>query len=139
MRPIYTIFLILAFISITVFGFLGMQHNSGHGPTGCIAVMAKGVNCPLNANSFLFAFFHLDTLKSFSTATLNYSHFNILALLAFIVLLLSWLSYFRIGSYLLLPATKDYRQNTYFIPLQQNLACWLALHENSPTDFKTSV
>ena len=136
MKSLPIIFLILSFLGIAVFGFLAINHGNEHEHTGCIVTTAKGVDCPFSANTFLFAVFHLDTLKSFSTATFNYNYFNSIILLTLLVLLLGWISHFRTKSDLLTLASAQYRlskKEFYFSPFQQNLIGWLALHENSPT------
>ena len=138
MKSIGIVLLIAGFVGIAVFGFLAINHGNGHEHAGCIATTAKGIDCPLGANTILFAIFHLDIIKSFSTAIFNYDYSGSLILLAFIIFLVGWITRFKIGFDLPALAAIQYRhcsKETYFFPLRQNLTGWLALHENSPAGF----
>lgn len=144
MKAIFVIFIISGFIGVAVFGFLAINHNSGHEYLGCIVVTAKGMNCPPKINSLLSAIFHLDTLKSFSIATFspNHNYFNSLVLFIFFILLIGSGGAFMVGANPQTLATAKYNYNfakNHFLPPKQDLAGWLALHENSPTNFKTSA
>ena len=135
MKSIGIVLLIAGFVGIAVFGFLAINHGNGHEHAGCIATTAKGIDCPLGANTILFAIFHLDIIKSFSTAIFNYDYSGSLILLAFIIFLVGWITRFKIGFNLPRLAIVQYcyrSRETYFFSLRQNLTGWLALHENSP-------
>ena len=138
MKSAYTIILLTSFLGIAVFSSLAINHGNGQEHIGCIATTAKGEDCPLSINTILFTIFHLDTIKSFSTAVFNDSYPSSLILLILLILLIGWISYFRVGSDLLVLTTAQYHhrpRETYFFPLRQNLTSWLALHENSPAIF----
>ncbi len=81
MKSALTILLITGFMSVAVFGFVGMSHIDEMAHYGCLAALADHGECPLaTAAPLASAFFHLDILRSFSLALLN----NVLLLLALV-------------------------------------------------------
>ena len=69
MRGIAFIILV-SFIAIAVFGFVGMGMDHGEMHRGCIAAQAQGTAaCPGDRDPMGALRFHLDAFKGFSTAT----------------------------------------------------------------------
>lgn len=135
MKIALTIFLITGFIGIAVFGVFAMNHGFDYGHGGCIAATAQGIDCPKEENSASFLNFHLNTFRSFSTATFSENLTSVLFLLIALVLI-SALGV--IASISLVPPAfaANYRRRqfleSYSFPFQRELTHWLALHENSP-------
>lgn len=131
----FTIFLIIGFIMIAVFGAFTMNHISANGHSGCIAVTAQRTICPMGG-AFSFIAFHFKAFRSFTTAIFGDGFAGMTAPL--IVLL----SIFAIGFFakinptpLLIKADcnlKRFPESNSFSP-QQKLIHWLALRENSPS------
>lgn len=130
-----TIFICLSFIGLAVFGFIGMNHGSGHGYNGCIAVMAKGVSCPEETNSLSFLNFHVNAFKSFSTAVFGGNALAALLFLAGLGLLIG--SRVAADIFSAPPRLIEYSRYKHFLesfsPPRQKEFHWLALRENSPT------
>ena len=62
-----TIILLIGFVSIALFGFIGMPHQmSGHSSSDCLASFVVGSSlCPDGNNTFSYAFI-ISKLTSFS-------------------------------------------------------------------------
>lgn len=132
MKSVMATIVLSSFIAVAVFGFLAMMHSGTQGHQDCIAATAKSAVCPIKLSANALVPFHIDTYKSFSTATVS---MNIVAMLAFIY------------AFVLLIATKIVfgfsfsRQHILSIRLspvilssaQRSLKQWLARHENSPS------
>lgn len=124
MKSALTIFLIISFVGVAVFGFTSMIFGVEQG-MGCIASTLGGsAFCQHGAINFVI--FHLDFFKFFSTAVLI---IILIALLAGIV--------FSI----LPPALDDEEESDIFFSgiilrssnhLKNQLIHWLAIHINSP-------
>ncbi len=126
MRVSFTTFLLLGFISIAVFGFAAMNHDSGYGHNGCIATIAQGTDCPKQESTLAFLTFHTGAFKGFSTA--------VFAVLTLFLISLAALAFFPD------PIFQEPNFSHYFFALRlssfassENLISWLSLHENSPT------
>lgn len=132
MKSVITVFLISSFVSIAVFGVFAMSHGMERGHAGCIAATAQGADCPKEESVLSFIAFHLDTLRSFSTAIFGQ---NILSLFPLIVSLLLLIAtgtlYAGLGAFGLLSQFKQSLEPSPS-PLQQHSIRWLALHEHSP-------
>lgn len=127
MNPVSTVFLIVSFIGIAVFGVFAMSHESGHSQ-GCIAAVARGADCPNNVLPFVA--FHFDTFKSFSNAIFG----NLPALFLVSFLVVGIATRIRAAS----PPTPSYRHLRQIFSLlslafNRKIVRWFALHENSPT------
>lgn len=81
MRHSLSIFLIVSFLSVAVFGFLGMGMSS-HDHTGCIATAVQGGACPEALGAAGFINFHFNAARFFSTAVLVVSVLAIFLVLA---------------------------------------------------------
>lgn len=125
MKSYFVFFVIFVFVSISIFGFLGITHTKGH--SGCIASTMQGAPCP-DADPLGFVSFHISALKSFGEALTG----NTLALtlFAFFTLLLFslWTQDTLLGEHTFV---KRASQNSPHF--KQNLLRWISLHETSPT------
>lgn len=62
--------MILSFVAIAVFGFVGMGHGPDHNNNrGCLATTATGGNCPAKSTPLGDFNFYLTVFRSFSQAT----------------------------------------------------------------------
>ncbi len=139
---IFSFILIVSFIGIAVFGFLGMQHHGiGHEDRGCIATVFRGADCADGMTVFDFASFHLDIFKSFSTATVNESATGFSLLLITLVFLIGSAVTFDRGAVFYPVSSLSYARSPaiLFFPLRRILTRWLALHENSPASLRTRI
>lgn len=130
--------LLIAFISLAVFGVFGMHTQAnmqGHNmpASNCVGAAVNGADCPQQADPIDYLTFHLDAFKFFSSAISGESVMGMLLLFA--ALLLVGLAFF--SPYLFRPlqlAFYKYRfRDSFSPPQQQQLIRWLALHEKSPT------
>ena len=134
MKSVISVFTIIGFISVAVFGFAAMNHNSNYSHGGCVAAATQGTDCPKGSDVTAFLNFHFYAFRSFSLATIGENVMSALSL-AFTSLLFIGPAFF---SFFLLhpPKLVFYRyqfQNSFPPPQKQKLTRWLALHENSPT------
>ena len=126
-----TIFL-TAFIGISIFGFIGMTDKEmAHG--GCLAELAaKGMGiCLSGINSFEIANFHLNILKSFSSATINFESLFALFFAAVLFLFLKVISEARFNFKGSWNFKNKFLKRTLNFYRSREIS-WLALHENSP-------
>lgn len=123
-----TLFLILSFAAIAIFGFLTLHLGSIHKITNCLASLMTGSVCPEISNLLLVVTnFHLDAVKSFLTVTLVFALFAVFVLV-----------FIDFESILPVPAVK---RKVKFFEFFSSLASrrfrrWLAIHEISPNFFK---
>ncbi|MDD2807523.1 MAG: hypothetical protein PHW95_03335 [Patescibacteria group bacterium] len=128
-RNIATVILI-SFILIAVFGFLGMFGESDLGYHGCLADTAQGATCPVNAGALGMINFHLGTFLSFSSAILAY-----VLILLLVVLFLGTVDFsFDKFSGAKVRSAQQQRSGNFYASRRSQLG-WLALHSNSPSDF----
>lgn len=131
MKSALTILLITGFVSVAVFGFIGIGHINEAAHHGCLAALSQNGICPSASSAPLTAAFsHLNILKSFSLALLNS---------AFLLLSLAGIALFRLKNdgdsstgairQLFLYARRASSIGSNF--LGRNLS-WLNLHLNSP-------
>lgn len=135
MKSALTIFLIFGLVGIAVFGVFSMNHGLGHGSSGCIAAITKGIDCPKETGNSFFINFHLNAFRGFSTAVVGTTVSNALFLFA-VSLLFGFGIRFSIGIVPFQSALcSRYKRSleSFVSPLQQKLIRWLALYENSPT------
>ena len=91
MRLSLILLVIVSFVGIAVFGVFSMGGHGDHGHNGCIATAVQGVqNCPEENNTLSFLNFHLNTFKSFSSATFNNNHLISFLFFAALALLLGF-------------------------------------------------
>ncbi|MDP3764087.1 MAG: hypothetical protein Q8Q95_00495 [bacterium] len=140
MRFYLTLFTLLSFVSIAVFGVFGMDTNDHHySINSCVGSLTQGTVCP-NTGAVDSIVFHLNSFKFFSNSTLaqNIS----LLLYAFLFLFLSlWVSK-KIKpdfSKQVLIDTQKLKMYKIFdsldLPFKQEKIFWNSLHENSPANF----
>jgi len=127
---------IIGFVGVAVLGFVAMNHNSGHGHSGCIVAITQGTACPEGSNVITFLNSHFNAFKNFSLATFGENTLNAL-LLAFVSLLFIGLGFskaflFRTPQ---LALARHRFTGSFSPPQKQELIHWLALHENSPAFF----
>lgn len=65
--------ILVGFLSLSLFGFLGMIASSEmtHAPTTCLASLAQNGACPPEGNTVASALFHTNAFKVFSTTLLS--------------------------------------------------------------------
>lgn len=136
MKTAFTIFLIIGFIGIAVFGVFAMNHGSGYGHSGCIAVTAQRADCPRGESALSFIAFHLDAFHGFTTAIFGDNSANALILLIALTFAAVVGIILRIRPF---SATveanyyhKQFLESRHFSP-QRKFIHWLALRENSPS------
>lgn len=141
MKIALTIFLILGFLGIAVFGVFAMDFgmNGGeHGHDGCIAAIAQGGDCPKWQNSFSLLIFHLDAFRGFSTAVFSDYFANALVLLS-ILMPIAVFGFFagmrRVTPELATNCRRISPAELSSFQARQKFMHWLALHENSPQSF----
>lgn len=138
--------LLLGYLSIAVFGFIGMraEHSMDGSPhVTCLAVLASvaqgGIACPqqIGANSVGFALFHVKTYKGFSTAVVNAPLIDILLAVGLMVLLAAGTSVLcahHRSPYLAAFTKRLFRiVDTVASFARELIMRWLALFEHSPS------
>ena len=131
MKTLFAILLISAFARIAVFGIFAMNQGE-HAHNGCIAKTVNGAFCPDATNSFASVIFHLNTFKSFSSATRASFIFGILlAVFIFISIFRALFGFLEnfFGKQLL---SFNYFNESDFSS-KESIRSWLSLHENSPS------
>lgn len=134
MKCLWTIFVLLGFVSISVFGLILMPFDGSHHDRSCLAsVINNSVSpCP-QADPLGFVNFHSNALKKISSLTLV----DDVAIFYAIVLLVTLL----LGSAFLLLADKFLIELRKFynsiLPVTGHqllvTRSWFSLHENSPS------
>ncbi len=131
MNRLVTSIVLLSFIALSVFGFIGMDYAMDHATGGCVAAMATGTACPGKTDPMGFAGFHLTAFKTFTTASTS------LPMITGLLLLVAFL-------FLNAPAQKRVAHVATFLPLRLTLLLahtlrdrirryrFLALLEHSP-------
>jgi|SRR3989344_705487 len=126
---ILAIVVLTGFASLAVFGFMTMMAHGNH--TDCAAATAQGGACPEGETALAYVSFHLDALRSFTSATFGSPFLIALALI---------LVTFGIATGILstsLPPISSRTVNRFedFLrpPVLTRLTAWTALHEASPT------
>jgi hypothetical protein len=130
---------IFSFIFIAVFGFLAMNHTSGHKHFGCIAALSRAADCPQGSAGLLdFAIFHINAFKNFSTVVFA-ENFSATFLICYWLLFIALMAAGRgVGP---TDSKSDFSfyylrfQRVFGPPLKRKLISWISLHENSPTHF----
>ena len=133
MKLALTILLITGFVSVAVFGFIGISHITEAAHQGCLAALSQNGICPSATSLPLSsAFYHLNILRSFSVALIVNAAL-ILALAAVVLFALKndstaqgALGISRLFSYVRRASSVA---NDF---LSSNLS-WLNLHLNSPS------
>jgi len=134
MKVIFVALLVASFVGVAVFSVFGMGHENDHA-RGCIAVIASQADCPNISRLLDSITFHFNAFQSFSLATFNE---NILSGLLSLLFSLLLAGLYIFGSSRLeaprgnLSPGRQFREDFSYSPKQQ-LAHWLALHENSPS------
>jgi hypothetical protein len=133
MKSLLSLFALISFVWIAVFGFAVMNHDSGHGHTGCIATRVKGIECPSLIGTLDMVFLHMSVFEKFSSAVLS----DYMVLILFLVLALV-VSYFLSINHDLLPQLSAnhlrwFNLELYKSPPKKELLHWFSLHENSPS------
>lgn len=133
MKSVLTILLITGFVSVAVFGFIGIGHINEAAHHGCLAALSQNGICPSASGAPLAAAFsHMNILRSFSTALLA----NALLLLALAAAALFALNnsgasrdtYGR-GEIFFHNQREDFAGNNFF----NRTLSWLNFHLNSPS------
>ncbi|MBI2625371.1 MAG: hypothetical protein HYW70_03515 [Candidatus Nealsonbacteria bacterium] len=126
--PLLSILLVMAFVSIAVFGVFAMNQELGHSHSGCIAARTLGQDCQENSDVFSFISFHFGAFESFSLAVFGGSLGMMTLLLLVLALTGGFLRYFPSVFQYQLKTKKEssYLQEIWF-------SRWLALREKSPS------
>lgn len=121
---------LVAVISVGVFGFVGMNHETGHGSGNCVASVVNIAVCPPETISS--ALYHITAYKSFSQMTL--------ASLALLALLLALLFFIvaRGAHGVLVPipialSPHTMRRRNARHTSEAEFTRWLSRFENSPS------
>ncbi|MDP3999786.1 MAG: hypothetical protein Q8P76_04350 [bacterium] len=123
------VILLVGFVSIAVFGFAAM--NDDHG-SGCLATMVNGGVCP-EQNPLVFAAFHLEVFKSFSSAVFSGNFAGLFSIILALALILATVVTGKISPPAKIFTAERKRYFESFLPLfRQAIIRWLALRENSP-------
>lgn len=130
MKLSISIISIFSFISLAVFGFLGMNSAMSHGHAACVASVAQNFNCPAETNQIGFVSFHLDALKSFSKAVFG-EHFLFL-IAAFLIIALGFIFKFRFPPELFIKPQRVIFAEQPNFQIKREFLRWLSLHEMSP-------
>jgi len=131
-KSLLTTFLIVSFIGVAVFGTFGMDQDGQSHSHGCIASIAFGVDCPVNADPIDFASFHLDAFRTLSLTTFGE---NVMSALLLMFVSLLFIGYGILSRNLFEPlpfAFSKQRFHESFSSQTRKLSRWLARHENSP-------
>lgn len=138
MKITLTIFLILGFVGIAVFGVFAMDfamNDGGYGHDGCIAATAQGGNCPGWQSGIALLIFHLDAFRGFSTAVFS-DYFASAYVSLFAWLSIAVFGFFATARQMAPELTTNYRHSGFVelssFQTRQEFINWLALHENSP-------
>ena len=125
MRRWFAITTLTAFITIAVFGFLGMLHGDAHG--GCIVMSSRATACPSDLAPFEEIAFHIAVWKGLSGAVAP-SPLSILTLvvLAVFVLAARWRARSPTPQ---LPVCHAASIPQRPLPLLLTFLRWIALHE----------
>lgn len=128
MKSLAIILVILSFVSIAVFGFLGM--NIGH--SDCIMKVANGGSICPHDSTLDFIVFHVGALKGFSLAILDFSFLMIAAICLIVSLFLAFYNNLfdiydcsKIGNFSLFQKIGEFLHSIEKIKLSH----WLALSE----------
>lgn len=135
MNSVLAAALILGFSTIAVFGIFSMNHGVGD-HNGCIAAASQGKDCPIEAESFSFFNFHIDSFRNLATATFGEGTVALNALLALLIIgfYIGALRGSAIPLNLAVVSRRSLEELSHS-PLSIRLNRWLALHENSPAIF----
>ena len=141
MKSAVTIFLIISFVFVAVFGVTGMNfgQNDMH---NCIAATVSGSDCPLETNSIDFVTFHLSVLKGFSKAVFDSllllsTFFGLAFVSIFVIRRVVWDGKFKPP--LFVSATELKASMESSINKRREFYRWLAMHENSPSLIMRSI
>src|SRR3989344_2952363 len=121
MKSAFAILTLTSLIGVAVFGFMTMNHESGHGYERCIAATARGIDCPAASGKVSLVFFHLDTFKGFSLG---------IVLAALALTLPFWFA--KDFVYVFSEFRIDAAREAFAFSSFRDFTHWLALHENSP-------
>ncbi len=131
-----SVFILMIFIGISVFGFWNMGHMASASHDGCIASTVTGVACPDEVNALSFLSFHVDAFLNFFTALVSTSFITLLLFVIATVPILIARLYRR---FFIQPFLRAHGARcVYFLkqfsiqPLYAVLY-WMALHEHSPS------
>lgn len=132
------IILLIGFIGMGLFGFIGMPHQmSGHSDSECLASFVVGSSlCPDGNNSFSYAFYHIKAYQFFSNALIS-SFVAIFAVITLAFLLTFVFREFDARSFL---RNQIFYLKKRLLEISDSLHSslkdfirWLSLLENSPS------
>ena len=120
-----SIILLIAFIGIGVFGFLGIGHT-----TACLARLSERPSCsPQHTNANDLSLFHVNAFQKFSQAILSFAVALFLVLFAIIIASRAWSSKRQVPKFfsIVLDLSNALSRSQH--------SSWLALFEHSPAVF----
>ena len=125
------LYMLLSFVGMAGFGFLAMSPQGDM--HGCIAALARGVECPAGTDNASSVSFHAGVVKAFSTATVNANFLAVFLLLAMLAVAFVRRDDENIGAPFLVSYSR-YKQEvrSRACPFAQRIQHWFSLHENSP-------
>ena len=135
MKSLFATILLVSFVGVAAFGFVGMYHNnSGNHDNGCIWATSQGAGCPKQNNSIDYLTLHLNAFKDFATVTFGHIAASLLILSLFVAVVVSGILLKNLAPSKLSLAYHRLKQSDSFRPPSQyKLIRWLSLHENSPS------
>jgi len=132
MKRLFVLLIVISFVAIAVFGFLGMDHDNMAGG-GCLASAANGSPCPEKANPFAVAFFHLNAFAKFGTALLVENLMLLFSILvALFAILTIWGTGFKLQKQELTGFSSFRSLSVQYNSFARKIAYWLTLLRNSP-------
>ena len=133
MKSTFSIFLLIGFVGISVFSVFSMNHEGGHDSPLCVTAPLQKTDCPKEDGPLSYVTFHLGVFRSFSAAVFQENLASLVSLFLLVcALMIVLLSNFSFGLLCFKPFAFN-QQAIHTFSFEQELARWIALHENSPT------
>lgn len=119
------IIVLLALVTVAVFGFLAMAHGTEHG-AGCLAATASGAMCPSTEDPIADVAFHVGTWRSLTAGTIVSALLFLLPMVVIAFVLERWRRFLHpISIALAFPQ----RRSPFRGRISSAVLRWLALHE----------
>ena len=134
MKHSFALVSIFGFVSLAVFGFLGMSYAMNEGHVACVASAAQNLSCPLETSQIGFVSFHLNALKNFSTAVFS-DGLLFLTVALFLAIELCLIFKFKFLPNLFLKPCRVFYEENPDSQIRRKFFRWLSLHEASPNSF----
>jgi predicted ATPase len=133
MKTFVTGVVLISFLAISVFGFIGLSEMHKQMGSDCSESVTQGVACPVKDGVLAFALFHLKTLQGLSQS----SFLNVSPIFLFVSLLAALaVALFVSPSALAFSPNRSYFRKNYEDKVRDvgpKTISWLARLENSPS------